>query len=119
MIVSSAFHFFAAGQACRGGSFFGLPTWYKYLSCGNGTVPQITNINDVWLILAAIIEALVRIAGLIAVFYVIYGGIQLMISRGEPDKFAQARSTIINAVVGVAIAILAASAVNFVAKRIR
>src|SRR6266567_3982171 len=118
MILSSAFHFFAAGEVCKSGSFLGLPTWYHYLTCAPGIVPQapqLSSINDIWLVLAAIIEALVRIAGLIAVFYVIYGGIQLMISRGEPDKFAQARTTIINAVIGLAIAILAASVVNFVA----
>jgi len=106
-------HFFAA---CKGGSFLGFPTWYKYLPC-NGGVPALTNINDIWLIVAAITEILLRVAGLVAVIMVIYGGIQYITSQGEPDKTTKARSTIINSLTGLTIAILAASLVAFVAGR--
>jgi hypothetical protein len=37
-----------------------------------------------------------------------------MLSRGVPDKIAQARNTIIYALVGLAVAIFAAVLVNFV-----
>ena len=106
-------HFAAA---CKGGGFLGFPHWYEYLPC-NGGVPALTNINDVWLVVAAIIEILLRIAGIVAIVLVIYGGIQYTTSQGEPDKTTKARSTIINALTGLAIAILAASLVAFVAGR--
>lgn len=102
--------------ACGGGSFLGFPHWYKYLPC-NGDVPGITNINDVWLIVAAIVEILLRVAGLAAIILVIYGGFQYMTSQGEPAETTKAKNTILNAIVGLAISILAASIISFVAGR--
>jgi hypothetical protein len=46
---------------------------------------------------------------------VIYGSINFVMSRGEPDKTANARNTIINALLGLAIAVIAAATVNFIA----
>lgn len=107
--------------ACSGGSFLGFPKWYAYLGSTtdyNGAcTPAISNINDVWLIVAAIIEILLRVAGLAAVILVIYGGTQYMTSQGEPDKTSKAKATILNAIIGLAIAILAGGIVNFVAGR--
>jgi hypothetical protein len=70
---------------------------------------------DVWLIVAAIIEILLRAASIVAVVVVIYGGVEYIISRGEPDKTNKARWTILNAAIGLAISILAAVIVNFIA----
>lgn len=94
--------------------FLGFPTWYEYLSgtCAN---PKITNINDVWLIVAAIIEILLRVAGMAAVVFIMFGGFQYITSEAEPDTVNKARKTIINALVGLAIAIFAATIVNFTA----
>lgn len=102
-------------NSCSPGSGFTLdiPTWYKYLPCENGT-PQIDNINDVWKIAAAILEIIVYIGGIAAVFFVIYGGIQFITSQGLPDKIAQARSTVINALAGLIIAILSVALVRFI-----
>lgn len=108
-------------------SFLGLPHWYQYLPgvsliTDSGSVvcnPQLTNINDVWLILAAIIEILVRLAAVAAVAYVIYGGVKYMTSQGEPDKTAQARHTIVNALSGLVLAVLSAVLVAFVAGSIK
>lgn len=103
--------------ACTGGgNFFGFPTWYEYLPCNNGS-PAIVHLTDVWLIVAAIIEIMLRVAALAAVGYVIWGGIEFTISRGEPDKTAKARGTIINAVIGLVIAITSASIISFIARK--
>jgi len=111
-------------------SFLGFPHWYQYLS-GTGIStdpsnskapvvcnPQLAKLSDVWLIAAAIIEILIRLAALAAVAYVIYGGVTYMLSQGEPDKTTKARQTIINALAGLAVAVLAAAAVAFIAGRI-
>ena len=49
--------------ACKGGGLIGLPTWYMYLegttAAGNCS-PAITGINDIWLIVAAVIEILLN-----------------------------------------------------------
>jgi hypothetical protein len=113
-------HIFAA-TPCPGGEFLGFPKWYKYLNGvtdKNGLCsPQLSSISDIWLIVAAFIEALLRLAAIAAIVFVIYGGIQYVTSQGDPAKTAQARSTIINALVGLIIAVGAITGVTFVAGR--
>lgn len=116
-----------AASACSSGNFLSFPHWYEYLPCqtvsvkGQPTtyVPQLNKLTDVWLIVAAIIEILLRVAALAAVILVIYGGYQYMTSQGEPDKTTKARETIMNALIGLAIAVLAAGIVGFVAGRFK
>jgi type IV secretion system pilin len=114
-------HFSAA---CTGGSFLGFPHWYEYL---NGQtipavndvpaqcVPQISSISDIWLIVAAIVDMLLRLAGLVSIAFVIYGGIMFITSQGDPGKTNKARQTIINALIGVSISIVATIVVTFIA----
>lgn len=106
--------YFAA--ACPKPSFFGLPSWYEYIQNPNDcTSVTITSINDIWLIVAAIIEILLRVAALAAIGFIIYGGFEYVTSQAEPDKTNRAKQTLINAVVGLLIAISAAVIVNFIA----
>ena len=48
---------------------------------------------------------------------VIYGGIEFIMSQGEPDKANKARGTVINALIGLVIAVAAATLVTFIAGR--
>lgn len=108
-----------AAAACSGGSFFGFPTWYEYLPKATGTCnPALNSIMDIWLIVAAGIDILLHLAALVAVGFIIYGGFQFIISQGDPAKNAQARGTVINALAGLGIAIVAAATVGYVAGRI-
>jgi hypothetical protein len=114
--------FGTANVPCGDGKgFLGFPTWYHYLnsisdaSAAKTCVPQITGINDIWLIVAAVIEILLRVGVLVAIGIIIYAGFQYVTSQGEPDKTTQARKTIINAVIGLVITIFAAAIVNFLA----
>ena len=109
---------FAVG--CSGGSFFGFPTWYKYLNLTtvNGTC-NFSNFkfwppDNFLLILLAILDILLYVSGIIAVIFVIYGGTQYVLSQGNPDNTKKAQSTVINALVGLVICILAATIVNFI-----
>lgn len=103
---------------CQGGGFLGLPTWYKYLD-GNGTgvecTPVLTGLADVWLIVLAIIEILLRVAVIVAIAYVVFGGIKLIISRANPDKIQQARNTVQDGLIGMVIAVVATAVVSFIA----
>jgi ABC-type Fe3+ transport system permease subunit len=119
MILGFVSHF---ADACTvtGGSFFGFPKWYKYLpgiDSGNGCIPSIRSVNDVWLIAASVVELLLRVASLLAVGFVVYGGVQYILSQGEPDRTTKARDTIFNALIGLVIAVAATTAVTFVAGR--
>ena len=125
---------FAADKPCSegsgAGSFFGFPTWYKYLKSRevpleNGTIcsPHLTGLNDIWLIGLAIIEILLRISILIAIVFVVVGGFKFITSNGDvggggkPDKIASARRTVIDALVGMAIAIVAIAIVSYLGRR--
>ena len=74
--------------------------------------------GDITLIVMAVLDMALRLAGLVAVGFVIYGAIQYVTSRGEPDGVKNAQNTVINALVGLTIAILAAGVVRFVGNRI-
>ncbi|MDB5168784.1 MAG: hypothetical protein JWO41_140 [Candidatus Saccharibacteria bacterium] len=111
-------------DACTGGgSFFAFPHWYQYLDSVPGSngicTPAFTGLNDVWLVVAAIIEIMLRVGALIAVIAVIYGGFNYLTSQGEPDKTNKARMTIINALAGLAISIFASVLVSFIAGSIK
>ena len=66
------------------------------------------------------IEILVRIIfgiiGAISVFFTVYGGFRFIISNGDPGEANKARQTIIYALAGLVVAVLAEGIVGFVLK---
>ena len=122
---------FAAPSGCAN-SFLGLEPWDAFFPnswfggpSGLAGDKCTLNANVNWilpsngqsgllLIGLAILDDLIRIATLVAVGYVIYGGFQYMTSNGDPGGTKKAQQTIINALVGLVIAILAASIVSFI-----
>lgn len=102
---------------CDGGL---LPTWYKHLETDSRTceIQNFTFPNDLPPILLGVVEILLRIGVFAAVGFVIYGGFLYMTSQGEPDKAASARKTIINAVIGLVIGLLATGAVSFIGRQL-
>jgi len=106
-------------EQCGASKFLGiLPTWYQYLDFDNAcniSIDLTKNPGDLWLIGFAIIDILLRVAGLIAIGFVMYGGFRYVTSQGEPENLKAARNSIINALIGVAITVLATSVVGFIA----
>lgn len=112
------YHLSTKFGACS--NFFGLPAWNEYIN-GGGCGPIMLNtpeavFNVLPLIGLAILDMLLRIAGAATVFFVIYGGIQYVISQGSPDATKSAQNTIINALVGMLIAVIAVSAVSYIGR---
>lgn len=119
-------------SSCQKGSFFGLKPWYAYLptntDCsvnlqlvtpkGKTTEAQTSNLNALWLIALVVFEDLLRIAGVAAVGFIIYGGIRYTTSQGEPEHTKAAQSTIINALIGLAITIIGATVVAFIGNQL-
>lgn len=130
-----------ATNTCKTATFFGLIPWYQYLNispdpnlpapaatasdpnpsppctvsfnlAGNGG--KISNLNEIWLVGLAVFDDLLRVAGMVAVVFVIYGGVRYITSQGEPEATKAAQGTIINALIGLAIAIVAATTVAFI-----
>jgi hypothetical protein len=118
---------------CTPKPFFGISTWYKYFYDAGyvkqdkfgGCVldPQLIqdgklNLTSFSLLGLGIIDILLRLGALIAVGYIIYAGFQYITAQGEPEKAKHALGTIINALIGLGITIVAAAVVSFVGTRI-
>ena len=126
---------------CKKTSFFGLEPWYQYLQlyqnkvavdgtsvcqvCFNvfGNQTQNTNCSksptsDITLVLIAIVDDLLRIAGMVAIIMVLYSSVSYIISQGQPESIAKARSSIINALIGAAIAMVAIVLVSFIGSKL-
>jgi hypothetical protein len=118
---------FAAVSGSCSHSFFGLIPWYQYLNVSVDPLTghcEIKNFNTLGgnssflLIGLAILDDLLRVAALVAVGYVIYGGFNFMTSEGSPENTKSARTTVLNALVGLVIAMFAATIVAFLGNRL-
>lgn len=97
---------------------FSFPTWYKYLSpAPPDCEPTIRSLTDFWLIAAAILEIILRLGVLLSVGFITWGGFRILTSQGDPNTIKESRDTILNAVIGLVITIIATVSVNFVAGR--
>lgn len=115
----------ALAKACPDNSkpsaFLALPYWYRGLdtTTKNGTcaieINTDNNFQDIWTIAINIVDILLRIIGVVAVLFIIYGGIRYIISQGDSGGIATAKQTIMRAVIGLAIAIASVFILNFIA----
>jgi hypothetical protein len=125
----------AALDYCQNGhDFFGLVPWYHYLGSNvnsannfNQATCNITSFNilpgggqtsDIPLILLAVVDDLLRIGAIVALAFILYGAFQYTSSQGESETTARARGTIINALIGLAITMIAIVAVNFLGNQL-
>ena len=107
----------------------GIPTWYEYLELGvkgndpcaiigptapGGDSEQLDVRKVIPRIGMALVDIMLRIAALVALAFVIYGGFRYTLSQGEPDATKKAKGTIISASVGLVITMFAATIVGFV-----
>jgi hypothetical protein len=131
MLFEKLFHFFALAPSGCETKFIGFNPWYHYLPAGdfgNG-VPKcdlnsnfshnlLGNHTDVLLILVAVVDDLLQLAGLVALAFVIVGAIKFITSEGNSEAATNARSTIINALAGLAISLIAIVLVNFIGTQV-
>lgn len=64
--------------------------------------------------ITSILSAIIGVAGLVSVVYIIIGGVQYMTSSGDASKTEKAKKTILYACIGLIICALAFVIVNFV-----
>lgn len=135
MLTVPAVYAQTAGAACElPKQKFGVPTWYKYLPgqidpaskrcqpvMDFATTGNTVDYNRFDMLLGiglAAIEILLFFAGIIAVGFIIYGGFQYLTSQGEPEHTRSAKDTILNALIGLVIAMMATTIVRFIATRL-
>ena len=135
----------ACGNQCSGsGSFLGFPTWYKYLDIGPEYITiedkdgnPVLTVEDPCAIIGpthtdgsmdmakastyvgiAVVEILLRIAVIAALGYVMYGGFRYITSQGESENTKSARQTMVNALIGLTISLIATALVAFLANQL-
>jgi len=118
---------FAADDCSTG--FLGFPAWYRGLTKSDGSCdvkdPISMNTaaagesnnglsNFIWHIALNVVEMAMMAVVYVTVFFILYGGFQFLTSQGAPEASAKARTTILNAVIGLVIALLAVGIINFI-----
>ena len=115
-ITASAVLLFA--QGCETSSFLGIDPWYKYIkrSAHDGFCTldfQTHGVGTFLLVLGGIIDILMRIGIYVAVGFFIYGVIRMISSQGSPETIKASRNTMVNALIGVVICIIATWLTSF------
>ena len=96
--------------------FFFFPNWWEYLTTQPSPPDCSITLNfpsDIWLIGLAVIDILLRLAGLVAIVSIIAAGVGYITSSGNPENAAKARRRIYNSLIGLAIVFIAAGLVAF------
>lgn len=75
--------------------------------------------NDVAGFMKSIINLLLYIIGAIAVLMVVIGGIRYVVSGGDQKAVTDAKNTILYAVIGLVVAMMAYAIVNFVVLNVK
>lgn len=110
--------------------FLTFPAWYRDLvkvengecvivspsdlNTATGTDPDNGLSNFIWRIVLNIIEIGLQIVGYIAAGLILYGGFQFLTSAGDPQRAAKARTSILNAAIGLVISIASIAIVNLI-----
>jgi hypothetical protein len=102
-------------------SFLNFPRWHRGLDCdANGSIDidggEVGPI--VFTIALNVLDIMLRLAGVLAVGFVVFGGFQYMTARGEPENAKKGRDTVIKALIGMGIAMVSAFVVAFVVARL-
>lgn len=107
-----------------GNPILGIPTWYQYLPCKNDTreFPKKADggydPQGIVLIAMAVVVMLMRVAAILAVIFVVVGGIKYTTSQGNPEGLNNAKNTIVFALIGLVLTILASGIVSFIARSV-
>jgi hypothetical protein len=105
--------------------------WYLAATCNEsgGLIPdlygglrdsdceiKINGLMDLLRVIANVIQILLRISSILAVIFIIIGGIMYITSIGDPSRTQRAKETITYAVIGLIISIAAYGIVAFVSR---
>lgn len=117
---------YAAACEQPGQHILGLRAWYDGIATddpatGSCTVPSDAfkgedNIRkNVWLIVLNIASSILGVVGYLAICFVIWGGYQYILARGDPGKVVRGKKTIVNALIGLVVCVLASTISGMIA----
>lgn len=107
-----------AASCGTNGSFLTLPAWYRGLQNPDCSIMSPTDAGGVdkfvWKIVLNVIDIVLQLVGYLSVGFIIYGGFKYMLSAGDASGMTKAKTTIMNAVIGLVISIVAVAIVNVI-----
>ncbi len=95
---------------CSSSHFMGLRAWYDNVKavCEGKQPENESEIRSmIWLIVLNLVTMVLQVAGYVCVGFVVWGGYQYMLSRGDAGKVASGKKTITNALIGIALCMTA------------
>lgn len=99
-------------------SFFFIPNWWEFLKeqpkVASDCSITFTFPGDILPVSLAIVDMLLRVAGLVAIISIIIAGIGYITAAGDVQKTASARKRIYNSLIGLAIVAIASGFVAFI-----
>ena len=107
-----------AAPQCSKTRILTFPMWYQGLSLDGNCNIKDFKLNDFWVIVMNGVEILLQIVAYVSAGYIIWGGFKYIKSEGDPGKISEAKSAIINAIIGLVIALASVAIVQFVQGRI-
>lgn len=94
---------------------FYLAERFKFV---DGDASGIPGVNLTQAQITSVFNGVLMLAGAVAVVFIVLGGIKYSISQGEPGDTKKAKETIIYALVGLVVVMLAFSIVNLFVTRV-
>lgn len=80
--------------------------------CSTGEAGTLPNV------VVAILTRIIQVSSIVAVIFIVIGGINYMTSNGDSGKIQKAKNTILYAAIGLAICILSFAIINFAVNNI-
>ena len=105
---------------CKSGKILTFVPWYNGLLNSDCSIKSPSDVGSlqkfIWIIILNIVEDIFQAVGYVAAGFVMFGGFLFMTSTGNPDQASRGRKTLINAVIGLVVAISAGVIVNYIGK---
>lgn len=106
---------FAAAKCSH--NFFLIPPWWEYIDpakIGADCSIAFSFPGDLLAVGLAVLDMLLRVAGLVAIVSIIAAGVGYITASGTVEKTASARRRIYNSLIGLAVVAIASGAVAFI-----
>jgi hypothetical protein len=96
----------------------GVPPWYRGLTNGDCSIKSPNDVggisNFIWKIVLNVIEMALVVVAYIAAFFILYGGFLYITGGGNASQVEKAQKSILNAVIGLIIAMGSIAVTNFI-----
>lgn len=130
IVPSQSAHAAPPVNKCDETRFLTFPAWYRGITnndhpdCtlkGPGDMPGAKEDRlgvYIWTIALNILEIMLQVVVYISAGFIIFGGYLYMVSGGDSSGITSAKNTILNAIIGLAISLIAVAIVSFISSRL-